>query len=108
MRQTRAARFYRDAVGDDEAGIKTHAKLADEVGVFFLLAFELGHKFARAALGDGAQVRHRFFGAHADAVVADRQPFVFHIKKNMHFKIGGIFVQRTVVQGFKTQLVAGV
>jgi hypothetical protein len=36
--QASAARFDGDAVGHDEARIEAHAKLADELGVFFLVA----------------------------------------------------------------------
>ena len=63
--------LHRQPVGDDEAAVEADAKLANEVGVFFLVALQLGHEFARAALGDGAQVLHGFGRTHADAVVAD-------------------------------------
>jgi hypothetical protein len=38
------ARFDGDLVGDDKAGVKAHAKLADELGVGLLVAAELAHK----------------------------------------------------------------
>jgi hypothetical protein len=83
--QTRAAAFHRHAVGNDVARIKTYAKLADEVGVFFLVAFQLGHELARAALGNGAQMGHGLVGTHAHAVVADGERFGRRIKPDSNF-----------------------
>ncbi|MNL67916.1 hypothetical protein D3C87_1925620 [compost metagenome] len=37
-RKARAARFHGDLVGHDEAGVKAHAELADELGIRLLVA----------------------------------------------------------------------
>ena len=68
-----AAGEHRDLVGDDEGGIEAHAELADQVGVLLLVAGQLREEFARAGLGDGAEVVDHFVAVHADAVVGDGQ-----------------------------------
>ena len=103
-----APRLDRDAVGDDEAGVEADAELADQVGVLLLVTLQLGHELARAALGDGAQVLDRFVAAHADAVVADRQRLGLGVEQHAHFEVGGILVERRVVERLEAQLVAGV
>ena len=103
-----AARLHRDAVGDDETAVEAHAELADEVGVLLLVALELRHELARAALGDGAQVRHGFVGAHADAVVADRQRLGVGVEGHPNLEVRRVFVQRRIVERLETQLVTGV
>ena len=67
------ARQHRYLVGHDEGGIEAHAELADQVRVLLLVAGKLGEEFARAGLGDGAEVGDHFVAAHADAVVGDGQ-----------------------------------
>ncbi len=106
--QTGTARFDGDAVGDDETRIEADAELADQVGVLLLVAFQPGHEFARAALGDRAQVRHRLLGTHADAVVADGQRLGGGIEAHVHLQLGRVFVERSVVQRLEAQFVAGV
>lgn len=49
-----------NAIGHNEARIKTHAKLPDELGVTFLVTGQAAHELTRATLGNGAQVRHGF------------------------------------------------
>ncbi len=88
-----AARFDRDAVGDDEARVEADAELADQVGVLLLVAFELGHELARAALGDGAQVLHGLLGAHADAVVADGDGLGLVVEPDAHLQVGRVLEQ---------------
>ena len=107
-RQAGAPAFHGDAVGHDEAGVKAHAELADQLRVAFLVARELGDKLARAALGDGAQVVDGFLLRQADAVVGDGQGFGGLVKADAHLELRGAFVQAGVVQRFKAQLVAGV
>ncbi len=97
-----------DAVGDDEAGVEADAELADQVGVLLLVALQLRHELARAALGDGAQVRHRLLGAHADAVVADGQRLRLLVEEHADLEVGRVLAQRGVVQRLEAQLVAGV
>ena len=108
-RQAGAARLDGDAVGDDEAGVEADAELADQVGVLLLVAFELGHELARAALGDRAQVRHRLLGAHADAVVADRSASWRQRRSSRGpSSSGASSYSAGVVQRLEAQLVAGV
>ena len=54
--QTGTARFDRDFVCHDEARVKTHAKLADQLRIRLLVARQLGDKVFGTAFGDGAQV----------------------------------------------------
>jgi hypothetical protein len=106
--RTGAAGLHRQPVGHDEPAVETHAELADEVGVLLLVAFQPGHELARAALGDGAQVRHGFVGAHADAVVADGDGLGLLVEPDADLQVRGVFVQRRLVQRFEAQLVAGI
>ena len=75
----RTAGFYRNGVGHDEARVKTHTKLANQLplfaGVGFLVATELAHEVAGAAFGNGAQVVNGLLAAHANAVVGDGERF---------------------------------
>jgi hypothetical protein len=103
-----AARLHRQPVGDDEAGIEADTELADQVGILLLLALEPGHEFARAALGDRAQVGDGLVGAHADAVVADRDRLRLGVEEHADLEVRGVLVQRRLVQRLETQLVAGV
>ena len=107
-RQAGAPAFHGDAVGHDEAGVKAHAELADQLRVTFLVARELGDKLARAAFGDGAQVVNGFLLRQTDAVVGDGEGFSGLVKADADLELWGAFVQAGVVQRFKTQLVAGV
>ena len=103
-----AAGLDGDLVGHDEAGVKAHAELADELGVGLLVAAELAHEVLGAALGDGAEVVDGFLGAHADAVVGDGQRFRVLVKGELHLEFGVALVQAAVVDGLEAQLVAGV
>ncbi len=107
-RQTRAARFHRDLVGHDEARVKAHAELADELGVLLLVAAELAHEVLGATLGNRAQVVDGLLLAHADAVVGDGQRLGGLVEAHAHFQVGGVFKQRGVVEALKPQLVAGI
>ena len=106
--QTGAAAFDRDFVGHDKAGIKAHAKLANQLSVVFLVARELGHEVARATFGNRTQVVDGFLLRHADAVVADGQGFGAGVKAHAHLEFGVGFVQTGIVERFETQFVAGV
>ncbi len=107
-RQTRTARFDGDFVRHDEARVKTHAKLADQLRIRLLVARQLGDKVFGAAFGDGAQVVDGFLLGKANAVVGNRQRFGFFVEADAHFQIRRVFQQDRVVQRFITQLVAGV
>ncbi|EKD98063.1 MAG: hypothetical protein ACD_23C00603G0002 [uncultured bacterium] len=102
------ARFDGDLVGHDEARIKAHAELADELGILLLIATELAHEVLGAALGDGAKVVDGLLRAHTDAVVGDGEGFGGGVKAHAHFQVGRVFVQGVVVQRLEAQLVAGV
>ena len=102
------AGFDGDLVGHDKAGIKTDAKLANQLRVGLLVARELAHEVFGAALGDGAEVVDGLLRAHADAVVGDGQRLGVFVEGDLDFELRVAFVQATVVDGFKTQLVAGV
>jgi len=107
-RQPRAARLDADAVGHDEAAVKAHAELADQLRILLLVAFERGHEFARAALGNRAQVSDRLVSRHADAVVGDGDRLGFGVERNAHFQVRCVLEQRGIVQRLEAQLVAGV
>ena len=63
-------------VGDHEDGVEAHAELADDIAGGGAALADAGQEFARARLGDGAQVAGQLFGGHANAAVFDDQPFV--------------------------------
>jgi len=107
-RQPRAPGVDRDLVGDDEARIKAHAELADQLGIGLLVAGKAPHELARAALGNRAQVIDRLLLGHADAVVGDGQRAGRLVEAHPHFKGGCVLIQRGVVQGLEPQLVAGI
>jgi hypothetical protein len=94
-RQARAAAFHRDLVGHDKARIKTHAELAYQLRVVFLVARELGHEVARAALGDGAQVVDGFLLRQAYAVVGDGQRAGGLVEAHAHLEFGVVFIAAT-------------
>ena len=106
--QASAARFDGDAVGDDVAAVKAHAELANELGVFLLVAGETAHEVLGAALGDGAEVVDRLLRAHADAVVADGDGAVGLVDQHAHVEVGRVFIQGAVIEGLEAQLVARV
>ena len=106
--QAGAARFDRDLVGHDEAGIETDTELADELRIGFLVAAEFGDEVLGAALGDGAQVLDRLLLAHADAVVGDGQGAGCLVHAHPHFQGGCVFEQARRIERLETQLVAGV
>ena len=103
-----AARLDRDLVGHDKAGVKAHAKLADQLRVGLLVARQLGYKIFGAALGNGAQIVNGFLCAHANAVVGDGECFGVFVKSNFDLQLGVALVQAAVVDGLKTQFVASV
>ena len=95
-------------VGNDEGRIETDAKLADQVRILGLIAGQRREKFLGARLGDGAQMLDRFVTAQADAVVGNGDGARFLVESDANFQITIIAIQSGIVQGFKTQLVAGV
>ena len=97
-----------DAVGDDEAAVEADTELADQLRVFLLVALQCRHEFARAALGDGAEVGDRLFGTQADAVVDDRDGLRRGVEAHPNIEIRRVFVQRRIVQRLEAQLVASV
>ena len=103
-----AARLHRDAVGHDEAAVEADAELADQLRILLLVAFQRCHEFARAALGDGAQVGHRLLGRHADAVVGDGDRLRLGIEVDAHLEVRRVFVEFGLVQRLEAQLVTGV
>ena len=107
-RRACATRLHGDLVGHDEAGVKAHAELPDQLGVGLLVAAELAHKVLGAALGDGAEVVDGFLRAHADAVVGDRQRLRVLVEGELHLQLGVALIQAAVVDGLEAQLVAGV
>jgi len=107
-RQAGAARLDHDAVGHDEAGIKPHAELADQLRIGLGVARQARRERPRAALGDGAQVLHRLLLAHADAGIAHRERARLPVEGDAHAQIGLLGQQRAVVQRLEAQLVAGI
>ena len=107
-RSTGTAGFHGDLVGHDEAGVKAHAKLADQLRIRLLIARQLVHERLGAALGDRAQVVDGFLLGHADAGVGDGQRLGGLVKGHTHFQIGLIAVQAGICQRFKAQFVASI
>ncbi len=102
------ARGHRDLVGDDECGIEAHAELADQVGILLLVAGKTREKFARAGLGDGAQIGNNFVAAHADAVIVDGQRPRSLVVADADVQFGIVLEQAGVMQRLEAQLVAGI
>ena len=86
--QPGAARLHRDLVGHDEARIKAHAKLADQLRISFLVATEFADEIFGAAFSDGAQVVDGFLLRHANAVVGDGQGFGFFVQGDFELQLG--------------------
>ncbi len=42
--QTGTARFHSNFIGHNKAGVETHPKLANQLGIGFLITGQLGHK----------------------------------------------------------------
>ena len=103
-----AAGLHGDFVGHDKAGVKAHAKLANELRVGLLVATEFAHKVFGTALGNRAQMVDGLLRAHADAVVGNGERFGVFVKGHFDLELGVALVQATVVDGFKAQFVAGV
>ena len=80
-RRTRFARVHFDALRDDKRRVKPHAELADQLGVFLLVAGELFEKGGGARFGNRAEVIDHLVAGHADAVIgdADRARLFVHI-----------------------------
>ena len=106
--QAGTAGFDGDLVGHDVAAVKAHTELADELGVFLMVARQAAHEFFGARLGDGAQVVDGLLRAHADAVVADGERAGSLVDQDAHLEVGRVFVQAAVVQRLEAQLVAGI
>ena len=102
------ARFHRDFVCHDEAGVETDAELADQLRIGLLVAGELADEILGAALGDGAQVVDGLLLAHADAVIGNGDGLGGLVDGDAHLEVGLVFVQRGVVERLESQLVAGV
>ena len=103
-----AARLDRHLVGDDERRIEADAELADQVRVLLLVAGQLREEFARAGLGDRAEVRDHFVAVHADAVVADGERPRHGVVVDADRELGIVLEQRRIVERLEAQLVAGV
>ena len=107
-RQTGATAFNGNFVCHDEAAVKAHAELTDELSVFLLVAAHAAHEFFGAALGNGAEVVNGFLSTQTNAVVGDGEGFGFFVERQAHIEVGRVFEQRGVVQAFETQFVAGI
>ena len=103
-----AAADHRDLVGHDERGIEAHAELADELGVFLLVARELREELARARAGDGAQVGDGLVPRQADAVVGNGDGARRLVVGHADGQIAVAGQQLGMVDGLEAQLVAGI
>ena len=83
------ARDHLDPVGHHEGAVEAHAELADQVGVFFGVAGELGEEVFRARASDGAQVRDQILLIHADAGVGDGERLLLLIEFQVDARIEG-------------------
>ena len=87
-RKIRTPRFYDDSIGNDERRIESDAKLADELGVFALVAGHPVEKLGGARARDRAQVIDQFVPRHADAVVHDGQRFRLRVMIDNDREVG--------------------
>lgn len=97
-----------DLVGDDEGAVEADAELADQLGVFLLVAGELAQEVTGAGLGDGAEVRDGILAAHADAVVVDGEGVGVGIEADTDAQVAVVFEQGRLGQRFKAQFVGGI
>ena len=107
-RQAGAPRGQSDLIGDDEGGVKTDAKLADQPRILCLIARERGEEFLRARLGDSANMGNNLVLRHADAVVADGDCPRVAVIGDANFEDRIVFVVLRVIQSLKAQLVRGI
>jgi len=89
-------------VGDDKGRVKAHAELADQVRIFLLVARKVLHEIGSTGFGDGAQVGHRLFAAHADTVVFEGDGLGVLVEAHTDFQFRAAFQQLRLGQGFET------
>ena len=85
--------------GNHKCGVKTNAKLTDNINVVLLVVFIF--KVEGTAVGNCAKVFFQLFTAHTDAVVADGQCAVFLVSTDCDFKILAVQLYIAVGQGCK-------
>jgi hypothetical protein len=59
-----------DAICNDECRIKTYSELADQLGVFGLVAAEALKELPRPGFGDSADIGNHLVAVHANTVVS--------------------------------------
>ena len=103
-----AAGNHGHLVGDDERRIEADAELADQVRILGLVAGQRREEFARAGLGDGAEMLDRLVAREADAVVGNGDRARLLVEGDADLQIAVAAVEGGVVERLEAQLVAGV
>ena len=99
---------YLHALGDHEAGIKSHPELPDQRRILLLIAGEALEELGSTRLGDGSELCDRLLAAHADAVVAHGQGSALGIGIDPDRERAVLAEQRWIRERQETQLVVGV
>ena len=97
-RQAGPTRFDGDFVGDDEAGIKADAELADQCRIFLLVTRELGKEFLGTGLCNGAEMINRFLLRQPDAVVSNADGARVLVEIDLYFQLTVILEQGRIVE----------
>ena len=104
---------YLHFLGDDEGTVEADAELTDQGAVLALVAGEPVEELLGAGFGDGAEMLHRFFTAHADAVVDNRHGAGLLVASILvegddDAEVRVVGDQRFVVQRLEAQAVDGI
>ncbi|MPM38724.1 hypothetical protein SDC9_85354 [bioreactor metagenome] len=98
---------HRDVVGHHKRGVKTHAELADDVGVFGVVPHLLP-ELKGAGGGNDPQIAFKVLLVHADAIVGHGEDAPGLVRLELNFKILAPKAHVLIRQRPVTQLVAGV
>ena len=98
-----ASAYYFDFLGNTKAGIKSDAKLANQISIFLFVTGQAFQKGRRAGARDGAEIFDQLIMVHADAVVSNSNTFGFLIDRQRNAKLGAridqiVFGERQITQ----------
>ena len=99
------ARQYLHFLGDDEGTVEADAELTDQRTVFALIAGQAVEELLGAGFGDGTEVLHRLFAAHANAVVDNRHRAGVFVEGDDDAEVGIVGDQGFVVQRLEAQTI---
>ncbi len=103
--EARTAGEYLNPVSDDKGAVETNAKLANQLGVLFLIPGQLLHEGGGAGLGNGTQMVDDLLAGHANTVVLDGQGVGLAVGADADTQLGLVFQQLRLGDGFEAQLV---